>query len=131
VDTRRLYGCVLIGLGCLAAACGKTPKALDVCAKLEAAGAAANCRAGKATGVYSTAKEVAEFDVPDLAGKGGVVLTFGQSATYDNTVRSYSEMGSRNADHRYGNRERLLFVAINEAAPAETADKAKAVVEGP
>jgi len=130
VDTLRLYGCVLIGLGFLVPACGGKPKAQAVCAKLEAAGAAANCRAGKPTGVYSTATEVAEFDVPELPGKGGVVLTFDQAAVYDNTVRSYSELGSRNADHRYGKRERLVFVAINEAAPAETADKAKAVVEG-
>ncbi len=130
VDTRRLYGCVLMGLGLLVAACAGRAKAQDVCAKLEAAGAAANCREGKPTGVYSTAKEVAEFDVPEHPGKGGVVLSFDQEAVYDNTVRSYTQLGSRNADHRYGKRERLVFVAINESVPADAAEKAKAVVDG-
>ena len=121
---------VLMGLGVLAMACGTKAKAQDVCVKLESAGVATNCREGKPTGIYSNAKDVAEFDVPDLAGKGGVVLVFPDRNFYDATVRSYVEMGSRNADHRAGNPDRLVFVAINEAASEELGEKAKAVVEG-
>lgn len=128
--TRTLYGCFAVGLLALVPACGAGAKAQEVCVKLEAAGAATNCRASKPTGVYSSAKEVVEFDVPNQPGRLGYVMTFSDQNVYDATVRSYVELGARNADHRYGKRERLVFVAIHEAVPEETADKAKAVIEG-
>lgn len=102
---------------------------MEVCAKLEGAGVAANCRAGEKTGVAQAAKEVAKFDVPGLAGEGGVVLSFDTLATYDSTMRSYMELGSLNGTHRFGAKPKLVFTAIDENATEEVAEKAKAVFD--
>jgi len=117
-----------IGAALLCVACSSHPSAMDVCRKLEAAGVASGCKEGNATGVYSAAKQVAEFEVVGLTGLKGFALTFAQSATYDNTVRSYTELGSRSADHRAGNRKRLVFVTLPEQASADLSEKAEKVV---
>lgn len=117
---------VLVALGCLA--CSSRPAAMDVCKKLEAAGVATGCKEAKATGINATAQQVTEFEVTGLAGQKGFVLAFDQQAAYDNTVRSYSELGSRNADHRAGNRQRLVFVTLPAEAPAELGERAEKLV---
>lgn len=126
--TNRETWMVGIGAALLCAACGSRPAAMDVCRKLEAAGVASGCKETAPTGVYSAAKQVAEFEVAGLTGLKGRALTFAQSATYDNTVRSYTELGSRSADHRAGNRKRLVFVTLPEQALAEIAEKAEKVL---
>ncbi|MBN2192934.1 MAG: hypothetical protein JW751_08960 [Polyangiaceae bacterium] len=119
---------VAIGAAFLGWGCAARPAAMDVCHQLEAAGVAADCKEGKPTGVYSAAKGVADFEVVGLTGQKGHVLTFGQTGTYDNTVRSYTELGSRSADHRSGNRKRLVFATLPEHAKVEVAEKMEKVI---
>ena len=120
---------LVMGLGIVVTACGSKPSAMDVCVKLEGAGVAANCREGAKSGVAQAAKEVVEYDVPGLAGEGGVVMSFETSKTYDSTMRSYMELGSLNGKHRFGRKEKLVFTAINEQASEEAAAKAASVFE--
>ncbi len=104
---------------------------MEVCKKLEAVGAAENCRPGQKTGASAIAKDKADFDVPKMVtNRPSEVLIFSEDREFLNTVKTYNELGTNNGMHRYGNPKRRVFVAIHEDASAELAEKAKKVVDG-
>lgn len=117
---------VLLGLS----ACGGGPTAMDVCKKLEAGGVAKDCQEAQPTGFNASAEQVASFEVSGLSGRTGVVLKFSSTNTYDATSRTYTQMGALNAEHRFGQRDRLFFVSLNEKTSQAVADKAKGIVDG-
>lgn len=110
-------------------ACSKSPSALDVCHKLEAAGVAAGCKTEAATGLGVAAAEKAAFDLPSVPGKTGQVLRFEKDEQYQGTVDSFAKLGGLAGPHRYGSPKTRIFVQMNDGASAEVGAKAKSVVE--
>lgn len=104
------------------------PSALDACHKLARDGVAQNCRVDSPGGLQLAAREVVLFD---LRGSGtGAVLTFDDVERYDRTVKVYDDMAAMVGPHRYGNRQRLVFVQMNMHAPRSDADAVANVLEG-
>jgi hypothetical protein len=122
-----------VGLALTAAAltsCSKPITALQVCQKLQEAGVAANCRAGKPSGLGANATEAADFDLPSVPGHGGLVLRCDTVQAYEGTVRGYDDAKVLAGPHRYGNADRKVFVQFNESATMDVGAKARAVVQG-
>lgn len=115
---------LVLGMGC-----SKKPDALTVCQQLEAGGVATNCRKGTPEGLGIAAIEKAEFDLPSVPAKGGMVLRFEDDEKYDKTVSAFSGAAVLAGPHRYGSRTTRIFVQMNSGAPAEVGAKAKAVVD--
>ena len=126
-----LLYCLMMTASATAWGCSSTPKAMDVCKKLEAAGVAANCQEKPApSGPAAIAKERVIFDIPKIATElPGEVMTFNEDRDYLNTVKTYNALGTYNGMHRHGSAKRRVFVAIDGAAPPELAEKAKQVVD--
>ncbi len=116
-------------LAMFAAACGKSPTAMSVCEQLAAGGVASNCHAGTPTGLGVGAAEDAEFDLPSVPGKGGMVLRFDKEDVYDKTVEAFSKAAMLSVPHRYGSRTTRIFVQMNNKATANVGAKAKSVVD--
>ena len=127
----RSFTCLLLSACGLMVACSGQPKAMAVCKQLEAVGVAEGCEEKKAlSGVTAIAKERVVFRTPKFSTElPGEVLTFDEDAHYVNTVKTYGQLGTYNGMHRYGSKERRVFVAIDGTVPAEVAEKAKGVVE--
>ena len=126
-----LLSCLMVTASGIALGCAGTPKAMQVCKELEAAGVAVNCQEKPApSGPAAIAKERVVFDIPKIATElPGEVLTFNENRDYLNTVKTYNQLGTYNGMHRHGSAERRLFVAIDGAAPPELAEKAKQAVD--
>lgn len=121
----------LIVLFGLLGGCGKkAPPAMDVCAKLQAAGVASNCKLEPSTGLLTAAaKERATFDLSAPAGKTGQAMTFDKAADYEATVKAFDGAAVLAGRHRYGSASALVLVQLNSEASQETGDKARGVVD--
>jgi hypothetical protein len=102
---------------------------MAACKKLEAAGAAANCRAGQPKMLTALATEVAEFDLPGVAGKNGQVMSFKDSRDYNDTSEKFRAAAMLAGPHRYGSEKALIFAQLNDKAPPALGAKAKAVID--
>lgn len=118
-----------VGLAMLLLGCGK-PSAMDVCKKLEAAGVAANCRVDQPNGLGAGAAEKVAFDLPSVPTKGGAVMRFEREEVYTSTESAFTAAAALAGPHRYGSKKALIFVQMNDKAPADVGQKAKAVVDG-
>lgn len=110
--------------------CQAKPTAAEVCAKLESAGVAKNCKQNVPSAVNARAKEEYVFNLVAPAGKTGHVLAFDKADDYDATVKAYEAMAMLAGSHRYGSAKARIFVQFNSQASLDTGKKAKAVVDG-
>jgi hypothetical protein len=108
--------------------CSK-PSAMSVCKQLEAAKIGANCHEEKAAGLGAAAIERAEFTLPSVPGKGGMVLLFEKKEYYQQTVDAFAKAAILAGPHRYGSESKLIFVQMNEGASLETGKATKALVD--
>jgi len=92
------------------------PTALSVCAQLEAAGVATNCRDKAPKGLGADALEAADFDLKSPEGKTGQVLSFRNQEDLDDTVKDFKKMKVLAGRHRYKAKSALIFVQLNEGA---------------
>ncbi|MFO0590324.1 MAG: hypothetical protein U0441_22470 [Polyangiaceae bacterium] len=120
----------LLPICVLAAGCGTTPAAQDVCAKLEAAGVARGCHEVKAEVINARARTKYDFDLVHVPGEGGAVLDFAKDDDYETTVKMYEAAAMFAGPHRYGNAKARVFVQMNAGASLEEGKQVKALVEG-
>ncbi|XXX79181.1 hypothetical protein WMF30_10445 [Sorangium sp. So ce134] len=118
-----VFGLVLSG-------CSAKPAAADVCAKLEAAGIAKNCRESKPLALTARAAQKYDFDLVEVPGKTGQVLTFAADEDYSATVEAFKAMAMLAGPHRYGNQKARVFLQMNDGASLDTGKKAQGVVDG-
>ncbi|WP_441288470.1 hypothetical protein ACSRUE_42035 [Sorangium sp. KYC3313] len=116
---------------CLAiAGCSQKPAAAEVCSKLEAAGIAKNCREAKPLALTARAAQKYDFDLVEVPGKTGQVLTFAADDDYSATVEAFKAMAMLAGPHRYGNQKARVFLQMNDGASLDTGKKAQGVIEG-
>lgn len=119
--------CVIGLLGC--GGPSAPPTAEQVCGALERSGIAANCTREVPAALSARARQRYDFDLVSLPGHGGAVMDFATPADFDATVAAYAEVAMLAGSHRYGNRESLIFVQMNQGASVEVGDRTRAIVE--
>ena len=119
---------VLVGCGLTGQLSPPTPE--SVCAELVTAGIATNCRRTVPGGAGSRARERYDFDLVSVPGEGGSVFSFDTDADYDWTVDFYADLALVSGPHRYGNRDRRIFLQMNKNVPLEAGDRTRAIIEG-
>lgn len=102
----------------------------ELCRTLEQAGIAQGCERTLPGGISARARLRYDFDLVSVPGKGGSVLSFETADDYEATVSAYAEVAVLAGPHRYGNRDRLVFVQLNEGAPLDVGDRVRSIVEG-
>lgn len=102
----------------------------ELCQALEQAGIARGCERALPGGINARARMRYDFDLVSVPGEGGSVLSFETTDDYEATVSAYAEVAVLAGPHRYGNRDRLVFVQLNEGAPLDVGDRVRSIVEG-
>ncbi|XXY23346.1 hypothetical protein WME88_27420 [Sorangium sp. So ce216] len=110
-------------------ACSKPPTAAEACAKLEAGGIAKNCAEVKPRALTARASQNFNFDLVEVPGKTGQVMSFAAEDDYNATVEGFKTMAILAGPHRYGNPKARIFVQMNEGASLEAGKRAQSIVE--
>lgn len=119
-----LVGVVVVALGC-----GKKPTAMEACTSIAATGEVASCAASSPAGLGAAAVAGAKADLPSVAGESCQVLQFDKAETYDRTVAAFEAAAMLAGPHRYGNKDRLIFVQCNSGLNATHGAAIKAAVD--
>jgi hypothetical protein len=123
----KIAGVVVVAL--FEFGCSKSVTAMDVCRTLEKDGVAANCREDKPGGLGAAAIENAQFDLPSVPGKTGQVMRFDRSDAFEATETLFVKAAMLAGPHRYGNKQKMIFVQINQGLSLELGKAAKATVD--
>ncbi len=125
-----MYRTLVICAALVLVACGsKKPSAAEVCTALEKAGEVKSCVAGTPTGLGAGASAKSQGDLPTAAGKTCQVLQFASPESYDGAAKAFEAAAMLAGPHRYGNREKLVFVQCSSELAADHGSKIKAVVD--
>jgi hypothetical protein len=121
----------LILTGLAVGGCGAKPNPVDVCKSLEAAGVAkaGTCKEDKPGMISARAQEMQSFELANVPGEGGQVLSFANADAYTATTTAFEKAAMLAGPHRYGSAKALIFVQMNAGASLEDGKKAKAVVD--
>lgn len=111
-------------------ACGsKKPTAAEVCSALEKAGEVKSCAAATPGGIGAGASAKAQADLPSAAGKTCQILQFASPEAYDGAAKAFEGAAMLVGPHRYGNREKLVYVQCSSELAADHGAKIKGVVD--
>jgi hypothetical protein len=118
-EMKKLFVFTLLAVGCT------KPSAMSVCEKI----VGANCRKVESAGLNTASNDAVMFDLNGIQDKTGQVMTFTTVEAYDKTVENHKKFAALAGPHRYGNRERLVFVQINREMSDTNGKKVKAVID--
>ena len=102
-----------------------------LCAKLEADGAAKDCRAPKQPDepVYSKAKSVSEFSVPGGDERPGVVLVYDSADAFDSALKSWELMTQTMGVPLFKNEKKRVLATIPSGSSKQIEAIARSAVE--
>jgi hypothetical protein len=109
--------------------CTPKPEASAVCKQVEAAGIGTGCKEDKPHMLSGRAKAKWTFDLVNVAGKTGQVLSFADAEAHQATVKAFEAAGMLAGPHRYGSEKALIFVQMNDGASLDDGKKVKALVD--
>jgi hypothetical protein len=110
-------------------ACAKKPTAAEACTTLEATGEIKGCVAGSPAGLGAGATALSKGSLTSLPAEGCQVFQFTSAEVFDSTVKAYEGAAILAGPHRYGNRDKLIFVQCNAGLSADKGAKIKAGVD--
>lgn len=109
------------------------PDAAAFCATLEREGLATRCTRVAPQAISARARLRYDLDLASVEGEpdafDGAVMSFDDAEDFDAVEHAYEELAAIAGPHRYGNRDALIFVQLNQATPLEVGDRVRAMVE--